>query len=418
MEKKNVHKFNIKIEKNEWDEAIKKAFDKKKKDIKVDGFRVGKVPFDVFVQKNDIKSLYMDAVDIILPVSYKKILDENKLVPILEPGVDLTSIDENGCEVTFTITTRPDVNIEKYTGLKVKKTKVKVTKEEIDTEIDMLLKRFSELTIKEGKVENGDVAVIDFEGFKDDVAFEGGKGENYSLEIGSNSFIPGFEENVIGMKTGDTKDISLTFPENYHSKDLAGAKVIFKVKVNEVKTKQTRELDADFYADLGLEGVDTKEALEKEIKANIEAAKESELENEYLDSLLSEIAKGTKVDIPHELIHEEIHTMVHRFEDQLKMQGLSLDVYLEMTKSSKEDLEKQMHPEAEKHVLYRYILETVKEKENIQATDEEANKELAMLASQYNMELDELKKAYGGNLDIMKYEIALKKTYDFLKENN
>ena len=417
MEKKNVHKITKTVNKEEFDKALKKAFDKKQKDIKLDGFRKGKVTFDIYSKKVGLQSLYMDAVDILLPESYKEVLDKEKLVPIIEPGVDLTKIDENGLEFVFTITTRPEVTIKKYTGLKVKKEKAKVTKEEINSEIDSLLSKYSELVIKEGKVENGDIAIIDFEGFKDGIVFEGGKAENHSLEIGSNSFIPGFEEGVIGMEKDEEKEITLTFPENYHSSDLAGKEVVFKVKLNDIKTKETRKLDKDFFEDLALEGVDSKEKLEEEIKGNLEASKEAEIENIYLDNLLSEIAKGTKVDIPHELIHEEIHNMLHRFEDQLKMQGLSLDVYLEMTKSKKEDLETQMHPEAEKHVLYRMILEEVKDKEKIKATDKEAEKELETIASQYGVDTEEIKKAYG-SLDVIKYEIALKKTYEFLKENN
>ena len=293
--------------------------------------------------------------------------------PIIDPKVDIKSIGEDGVEFVFTITTMPEVEISKYKGLNIKKDKVEVSDEEIEHEMGHLLERFTELAIKDsGKVESGNVAVIDFEGFKDGVAFEGGKGENYSLEIGSNTFVPGFEDQVIGMEKGEEKDIVVTFPEDYHAENLKGAEVTFKVKVHEIKEKQARELDEEFFEDLGLEGVNSEETLKEEIKKNIEASKEREVEDKYVDEILSAIAKNTKVDVPEELVEDEIHHMIHNFEDQIKMQGLSLEVFYEMTKSTEEDLKNQMREEAEKHVLYRIILEKVKELEKVDVSLEEA----------------------------------------------
>ena len=416
--KKNVHEVNIKIEKDEFESAILKAFDKKKEEVKVDGFRKGKVPFDIYVKKFGKESLYMDAVDILLPSAYKKAIESGNYVPIIEPKIDLKSITEDGVEFSFVITTMPEVKIKKYTGLKVKKGDATVTDDEVSTEISNMLKRYSELRVKEdGSVELGDTAVIDFEGFKDGKAFDGGKGENYPLEIGSNTFIPGFEDQVIGMKKDEEKDINVTFPEEYPSEELKGQPVVFKVKVNEIKEKVERELDEEFFEDLALPGVDSKETLEAEVRKNMEVNKNSEIENAFVDDLLKEIAKNTEVEIPEELIEEELHHMIHHFEDQMRMQGISLEVYYEITKSSEKDLKEQMMPEAKNHILYRFILDAVKENEKITVEDKEVDEEIKSLASQYQVSEEEFLKMYGSK-DMMKYELEVRKTLDFLKENN
>ena len=416
MKKDNVFEEIVKVDKEKFEAAIDKAFEKKKSHIKLDGFREGKVPKDVYFKKVGKESLYMDALDILLPDAYDEVMKNYK--PIIDPKVDIKSIGEDGVEFVFTITTMPEVEISKYKGLNIKKEKVKVTDEEINHEMGHLLERFTELSIKEsGKVESGNVAVIDFEGFKDGKAFEGGKGENYSLEIGSNTFIPGFEDQVIGMEKGEEKDINVTFPEDYHAEDLKGAEVTFKVKVHEIKEKQARELDEEFFEDLGLEGVNSEETLKEEIKKNIEASKEREIEDKYVDEILGAIAKNTKVDVPEELIEDEIHHMIHNFEDQIKMQGLSLEVFYEMTKSTEEDLHNQMKPEAEKHVLYRIILEKVKELEKVDVSLEEAEKEAEELAKKYNVEKEEFLKMYGG-IEMLKYELEVKKVLEILMKEN
>ena len=416
--KKNVFEVEIKIEKEDFEKGIEKAFNKKVNDIKLDGFRKGKVPFDVYVKKFGKESLYMDAVDVLLPQAFKKVLKDGGYEPIIEPKVDLKELTENGCTFLFTITTKPEVNIKKYKGLKVKKEEIKVTKEEIQVELDNMLKKYSELVVKDfGEVEEGNIAIIDFEGFKDGVPFDGGKAENYSLEIGSNTFIPGFEEQVIGMKKDEEKDINVVFPESYPAEDLKGKPVVFKVKVNEIKEKITRKLDKEFFEDLAMPDVDSKEKLEEEIKSSLESSKEMEIENKFVDDILKEIGKNTEIDIPEELIENELNYMLKRFEDQLMMQGISLDVYLEMTKTKKEDIKEQMKEEATNHVKYRFILEEIEKKENINVTEEELKEEAKKMAITYNMPEEELLKAAGG-LESIKYEILMNKVVDFLKNNN
>lgn len=301
--KKNIKEIKITIEGDEWVKALDKAFDKKNKEVTIAGFRKGKAPRNVYEKKYGKESLFFDASDFVIQDAYMKALTQlgDESVPVAQPKVDITNISDEKIEFKFTFITKPDVNVKKYKGLKVTKEKVSVTKEEIDHEISHILERYSDLVVKEnGSVEKGNVAIIDFEGFKDGEKFEGGKGENYELEIGSNTFIPGFEDQLIGMKTSEEKDINVTFPEDYPAEELKGKEVVFKVKVNEIKEKTKRELDKELFEDLGMEGVNSKETLEEEIKKNIEAQKEMDAENKYVDKLLEEVGKNTEVDIPEE----------------------------------------------------------------------------------------------------------------------
>ena len=414
---KNIHEVVIKIDGDAWKEALDKAFNSKKKDAKVDGFRKGKVPKDIYIKKFGIESLFLPAADLVLQDAYTKAMEESKLIPVVQPDVNLKSIDEEKVEFSFSIVTKPGVKVNKYKGLNIKPEKVKVTKEEIEHELSHILEKYTELVNKDGKVENGDIAIIDFEGFKDGVAFEGGKGDNYSLEIGSNTFIPGFEDQVIGMKKGEEKEINLTFPEDYGVEDLKGAPVVFKVKVNEIKEKQTRKLDEDFFEDLGIEGVDSKEKLEAEIEKSIKAQKEMDAENKYVDKILEEVGKNVEVDIPEPMVNEEIDRLMHRFEEQMRMQGISLDVYYQFTKSSEADLRNQLEKEAYSNVLYRLMLEEIMNLEKIEITMEEAEKEAEQLAEKYQMEKEEFLKQFGG-VEMVKYDLEMRKTIETLKELN
>ena len=416
-ENKNVHEISVKIEGDSWTKAIDNTFLKKQKEVKVDGFRKGKVPRSVYEKKFGKESLYLDACNEVLDEAYMKALKDSELVPVVRPSVDIKNVGEDGVEFTFKVITKPEVKISSYKGLKIKRGKVEVTDEEIDHEIHHLLERYTELVSKDGKVENGDIAVIDYEGFKDDVAFDGGKGENYSLEIGSNTFIPGFEEKIIGMKVGEEKDLDLTFPKDYHSKDLAGAKVIFKVKVNEIKTKKMRELDGDFFEDLGMEGIDSEEKLREEIKKSLEAQKEAEVENNHVDQLLEGIAKNVEVDIPEEMVDEEVDRLMARFEEHMRMQGISLDLYYQFTNSSEKDLRNQMEKEAYNNVLYRLMLEEILNQEKVEVSQEEAEKQAEELAEKYGMSKDDFLKEFGG-IEMVQYDLEMRKVVDLLKDYN
>lgn len=414
MEK--TKKVEVKIEGKEWQEALDRALDKNLAKADIKGFRKGHVPKDVFLKKYGKESLYMDAANESLNAAYTELLNKNKdLELVAEPQIDIKDINDKGITFEFTLTLKPEVKLGKYTGLNVKKESTKVTKEEIAKTIDEMRNRYAENVTKKGAVANGDIAVIDFEGFKDGVAFAGGKGENYSLTIGSNTFIPGFEEQLIGMKKGEVKEIEVTFPKDYQAEELKGAKATFKVKVNEVKEVKIPELDKDFFEDLGMEGVDSKETLEAEVKKTIEAQKERNAENKYMDDLLEAAAKNVKVDIPHVMIHEEAHRMVHQYEETLRMQGLTLEQFYQFTHSDEHALMEQMEPEAEKRVLYRLMLEEIAKAEKIAPTKKEVEEEAERLAKQYEMPKDEFLKAFGG-IEMVEYDIKMRNAMETLKK--
>lgn len=419
MAKKSYeNEVSIKIEGKEWTDALDKAFKDKVKTVSVDGFRKGKVPRDIYEKKFGKESLYMPASDYVIDEAFKKALDESKLVPVVQPSVDLKNVDDNGIKFVFKIITKPEVKIKKYKGLNVKPSEVKVTKEEIEHEMGHILERYTETRTKEsGEVANKDIAIIDFEGFKDGKAFEGGKAENYELEIGSNTFVPGFEEQLVGMKVNEEKDIDITFPKDYASEELKGAKVVFKVKVNEVKEKVERKFDKELFDDLAIEGVDSKKSLEEYIKKDIASQKEAEVENKYVEDLLEAVSKNVEVDIPEQMVEEEINRLIARFDDQLKMQGASLDLYYELSKTKEEDLRAQMEKEAYSHVLYRLVLEELQAIEKIEVTDKEVEEEVEDLSKKYNVKKDELVKGFGG-LDLIKYDLGVRKVIEKLKEYN
>lgn len=416
--KENYHNIEIKVEGKEWIDAIDRAFKDRVKKVEVDGFRKGKCPKNIYDKKFG-QDYLIDAADLVLQDAYTKALKDNDLVPVVQPEPNLKSLDEKEVTFSFKIITKPEVKISKYRDLGIKPNEVKVTKEEIDHEIGHLLERYEELVNKDenGKVENGDVAVIDFEGFKDGVPFEGGKGENYSLEIGSGTFIPGFEEQLIGMKRGDEKEIKVTFPEDYMEESLKGQEVTFKVKVHEIKTKERRELDEDFFFDLGIEGVNDEESLRKEVEANIKANKDMEEENKYIDRLLEAVSKNVEVDIPEEMVNEEIDRLFRRTEQQMSMQGISLDLYYQVTKSTEKDLKDQLEKEAYQNVLYRIMLEEIMNMEKIEVTEDEAMEEAKRLAERYQMELDDFLNEFGG-IEMVQYDQEMRKTIELLKELN
>ena len=411
--------IEIKIDGKKWEDALDKAFKKANKKAKIDGFRPGHAPKEVFLKKYGKESLYMDAADAVLNDAYEQMLNENKDVELVaQPEIALKSIDEKGVTFNFTLTTRPEVKLKKYKGLKVKKESAKVTKEEINHAIDEMRSRYAETMNKENEtVEDGDTAVIDFEGFKDGVAFDGGKGENYSLKIGSGTFIPGFEEQLVGMKKGDEKEIKVTFPKDYHAEDLKGKEVTFKVKVNDVKTTVIPELGEEFYADLELEGVNSKETLEATVKDMIKTRKEANVENKFIDDLIEAAIKQIEVDVPHVMIHDEIDRMLRQYEENLRMQGLTLEQFYKFTNSDEQALRDQMHEEAEKRVLSRFMLEELAKAEKIDITDKEAEEEAQKLAEKYQMEKEEFLKMFGG-LDMIKYDQKMRKAIEVLKENN
>lgn len=416
MANKNVTEVNVKIDGQEWKDALEKAYEKASKKAKIDGFRPGKAPREVFMKKYGVESLFMDAGDLVLESAYKQVFEgREKLDLVSQPDIALKAVDENGIEFVFTLTTKPEVKLGKYKGLKVKKEEITVSKEEIDQTISEMRNKYAENIVKESAlVENGDIAVIDFEGFKDDIAFDGGKGENYELAIGSHSFIPGFEEQVVGMKKGETKEINVTFPEDYHAEDLKGAPVVFKVTVKEVKAIEIPELNKDFFADLGMTDLETEADLRAQVEETIKLRKTTDADNKYIDDLLAEAAKTVEMDIPENMIHEEAHRMVHQYEEHLQMQGITLEQFFQFTNSNEEALMEQMHEEAKNRVTYRLMLEEIVKVEKLEVSEEEAENEATTLAEKYKMTKEEFLKAFGG-LDMIKYDLTMRSAIDVIK---
>lgn len=408
---------NYKVSGEEWNEAKDRAFTKLSKKVKVDGFREGKVPRNVFEKKYGTGDIISEAMEEKVQEKYAKTIMEDKLVPVVEPKLEIVKADDEGFEVNMTFILDPEVKLGKYKELKVKKDKVKVTKEEVEHEVGHILERYAELVSKDGAVEEGDTAVIDFKGFKDNEAFDGGTAEGYSLEIGSHSFIPGFEEGVIGMKKGESKDINLTFPEDYMAKDLAGQDVVFNVTVHDIKKRVIPELDEEFFKDLDMEGVSNKEELEKVIEEEIAVQKEYQVENKFVEDLLAKASDNMTIELDEELIEAEADRMYKEFVQRLSMQGVNEELYYAYSGAKKEDILKDMKKEAEIRLKYRYLLEAIAKEEKIEVSDEEAHHELHHMCEHYHMTEEELMKEIG-SLEVVKYDVKMKKALEVLKENN
>ncbi len=406
----------IKIDGKEWTDALDKAFKSENKKAKIDGFRPGKAPKDVFIKKYGMLSLYTPAAELCIDSAYEKMLKDNgDLKIVAQPELGINAVTDEYVEFKFTLTLKPEVKLGKYTGLGVKKETVKVTKEEVLETLNGMREKYKENVDKDGEVANGDVTIIDFEGFLDGVAFDGGKGEDYSLTIGSNTFIPGFEEQMVGMKKGETKDINVSFPEDYHAENLKGQPVVFKVTVKEIKEQVLPELNKEFFEDLAMEGIDTEEALMAQIEENIKVRKESEAENNQIDKLLEVATANMEVEIPKVMIKEEVDRMIGQYEQNLSMQGLNLEQFYQFTNSKEEDLRNQMEEEATKRVSSRILLEEVANAEKIEVSDEEASKEAKVLADKYQMKEDEFLNMFGG-LDMIKYDLKMRQAIEVLKK--
>lgn len=405
----------VEMKGKEWNDLLDHVFEHKKKDVQVDGFRKGNVPKDVYIKKFGIESLYMDAVDHALPTLYDKMLKENKDLSIAcKPSVDVKSIDKDHLEVVFIITPKPEVKLGEYKNLGIKKETVKVTKEEIEHELEHLREQFVELKDKtEGVVEENDEATIDYEGFKDGKPFEGGKSENYPLVIGSHSFIPGFEEGLVGMKIGEEKDIDLTFPKNYHSEELKGAKVTFKVKVKSLKSREYPEYNEDFFKDLNMPEVDSLDKLKESIKEHIEGHKIADAEDKYFEECLTKASENAKIDVPKEMIDEEIDRIMDDISNRLEMQGMNLDTYLKMLGMDTDKFKEQFKGEAEKRVRYRLVIDEVVKVENIKVTDKELDDYSKEMASKYKMDEKEFIEKIGGK-DFLKYDLEVKKAMEII----
>lgn len=412
---KNVKEIIIEVKDKEWEVYLDKAFNLKKKDIRVDGFRKGAVPKDVFIKKVGLEALFMDACDAAIQDKYKTTLEEAGIEIVCEPSVSIEHVDKKGCKIKFTFIGKPEVKLGEYKKLGVKREKVTVSDEEVEHQIEHIKEHMAEVVIKEnGKVEQGNTAVIDFEGVVDGKKLDGGTGANYPLEIGSHTFIPGFEEGVIGMSVGETKTLELKFPEDYVA-ELKGKDVTFTVTVREIKERITPEVNKDFFEDLGIEGVNSMETLKSHVKEELTHEKEHQNEDKYLDELLHKATDNMTVDINNEIIDAEVDRMLKQYEQELSMQGVTLQQYLSLTGGKVDDFKTMLKPQAIARIKTRYLLEGVAEKEKITISKEDIKKEIENVSAQYGMKEDEFLSAIGGE-EMVEYDLKMKAALEVIKQ--
>ncbi|MDX8359394.1 trigger factor [Cytobacillus sp. IB215316] len=409
--------LTVEVDAEKVNEGLDAAFNKVVKQVNVPGFRKGKMPRSLFEKRFGVESLYQDALDILLPEAYSAAVEETGIEPVDRPDVDIEQM-EKGKTLIFTakVTVKPEVKLGEYKGLEVEEIDATVTDEDVDNELKQLQERQAELTLKEeGSVENGDTVIMDFEGFVNGEAFEGGTAENYSLEIGSGTFIPGFEDQLVGLEAGAEKEVEVTFPEEYHSEELAGKPATFKVKVHEIKAKELPVLDDEFAKDVDDE-VESLEELTTKTREKLQETKKREAEDSLRNSLIEKAAENAEVEIPEAMFKTETDRMVQEFEQRLQMQGMNLELYTQFSGQDEAALRDQMKEEAEKRVKINLTLEAIAAAENFDVTDEEIEKELDNMAGMYNMPIEEIKKMLG-NLDSIKGDLKIRKSIDFLVEN-
>ncbi|WP_413487685.1 trigger factor [Carnobacterium divergens] len=396
-------------------EGIEKAFNKVKKNLDVPGFRKGKVSRQVFNKMYGEEALYEDALNVVLPEAYAAALEESGIDPVDQPKIDVLSMEKGQAWViTADVTVKPEVKLGEYKNLTVEKQDREVTDADVEENIKQKQAAQAELVLKEEAAVNGDTVVIDFEGFKDGVAFDGGKGENTSLELGSNSFIPGFEEQLIGAKAGDEVEVKVTFPEEYHSEDLKGAEAVFNVKVHEVKAKELPELDDEFAKDID-EEVETLAELKEKIKKELTDAKLNAAEEAVQEAAIRQAVDNAEiVELPHVMVHDEVHRQMDQFLNDMQRQGVSPEMYYQLTGTTEEDLHKQMEADADIRTRTNLVLEAIVAVEGFEPTEEEVEKEIKELAEQYNMEEKAVRAAL--SVDMLKHDISMKKAIDTITE--
>lgn len=407
----------LSFEGEEWKDANKKAFDKLAKEVEVPGFRKGHAPENLVRQKIDHARVINDAIDMLLQPAYETALDEEKIMPFARPNLEITKVTDDEMEAKISIIVAPEVELGQYKGLHVEKTAVEVTPEEIDAEIAKLASDNAELITKTGEAALGDTVVIDFVGYVDGKAFDGGAANNYSLELGSNSFIPGFEDQIVGMKENEEKDIQVKFPENYVP-ELKGKDATFHIVLHEVKEKKVPAIDADFVSELAYDGVETVDQLKTKVENDIRARKEQDAKNAYYEALVKLIREGSKITIHPQIIHDEVEAMKENFANQVQQNGLTLEQYYQITGQTPEDVESKMAVDAEINIRSVLALEKIAEVENLHVTQEEVDFELAKIAQQYCMELEKVKEILKPQMSSFARDIQNRKISEFLLANN
>lgn len=413
----NMAKLTIEVPYEEFDKAVDQAYKKNKNKINVPGFRKGKVPRQIMEKMYGKDIFFEDAANIIIPDAYSKAYDECEEEIVSSPKIDVVQM-EAGKPFIFTaeVALNPSVKLGKYKGVQIDKLDTEVTEADIEEQIERERNSQARIVAVEGRpIREGDTAVIDFEGFVDGEAFEGGKGENYSLEIGSHSFIAGFEEQLIGKNTGEECEVAVTFPEDYHAEELAGKPAVFKCKIHEVKEKQLPELDEEFADDAGFDSV---EEYKEDLKKKLAEKKEKESREQKEDAVIDAIIEDAEMDIPEPMIETQQRQLIDEFAQQLSMQGLSLEQYFMFTGMNRNMMMEQTKPRAEKKIKARLVLEAVADAEKMEVTEEEYEQELKDMAESYKMEIDKLKDVLMAEDEKMiRKDLKIKKAIDFVVAN-
>ena len=397
--------------------ALDQAFKKVVKQINVPGFRKGKVPRPIFEQRFGVEAIYQDAVDILLPEAYGEAIEETKINPVAQPEINVTQI-EKGKDFEFeaTVTVEPEVKLGDYKGLEIEKQDSELTDQDLQDEIDHSLGHLADMVVKEdGAVEEGDTVNIDFDGYVDGEQFEGGQADGYDLEIGSGSFIPGFEDQLVGVKTGEEKDVVVTFPEEYHAEELAGKEATFKTKVNEIKYKEVPELTDEIANELDSDANSVDEYKEN-LRKRLSEQKAQDAENVEKEEAINKVTENTTIDIPQAMIDTELDRMVQEFGQRIQQQGLDLQTYFQISGQDESQLREQMKDDAEQRVKTNLTLSAIADEENIEVTDEDIDKELEKMSSQFNISVEDIKQTLG-NTDIIKNDVRIQKVIDLLRDN-
>lgn len=396
--------------------ALDQAFNKIKKDLNVPGFRKGHLPRPIFNQKFGEEVLYEDALNIVLPVAYEAAVAELDLAVVAQPKIDVVSMEKGkDWEISAEVVTKPEVKLGEYKDLAVEvEASKEVTDEEVDAKIERERQNLAELVVKEDAAVEGDTVVIDFVGSVDGVEFDGGKGENFSLELGSGQFIPGFEDQLVGTKAGETKNVEVTFPEDYQAEDLAGKAATFVTTVHEVKSKEVPALDDELAKDID-EEVETLDELKAKYRKELEAAKEIAFDDAVEGAAIElAVANAEIVELPEEMVHDEVHRAMNEFMGNMQRQGISPEMYFQLTGTTQEDLHKQYESEADKRVKTNLVIEAIAKAEGFEATDEEIEKEINDLATEYNMPVEQVRTLLSA--DMLKHDIAMKKAVEVITE--
>lgn len=415
---KNSVTLEITVDNKKFEEALEKSYKKNVKQIQLPGFRKGKAPRRMIEKYYGEGVFYEDAINLVCPTAYDEAVEELKIKPVDRPEIDIVKIgDDEPFIFSAKVTVKPEFELPEYKGVKLDKIEHKVLMADVDIEIDKMREQNARLvTVDNRAIKQGDIAVIDYEGFIDDVPFEGGKGENHSLEIGSGQFIPGFEEQLEGKKADDELDVTVTFPEDYHAEDLKGKEAIFKVKIHNVQKKELPKKDDEFAKDVS--EFDTFEELRADIKKKLEEDALTRTKREKEDKVLEIIAEGTQIDIPDCMIDEQIDRMVQDFGYRISQQGLSLEQYTQFSGITLDSMREQFRDGASRSVKSNLILEKIAEAENIESTDEDVEAEITKMADMYKMEAEKVRDLMKGSLDGMKEEIKINKTLEYLVENS